>query len=93
MSAATGWENIPENQEEATDILSALPQDLVSKLNTERTELAEKIEKLKNFITTNPIYKTLNRDHVSLLDDQLEAMETYEHVLITRLALLNLENK
>ena len=53
----------------------------------------KKIEKLKSFITVNPTYKTLDRDHVSLLDDQLEAMETYEHVLITRLALLNLENK
>lgn len=70
-----------------------MEETFLSRLIHERAELADRIEKLKVFITSNPIYKTLSRDHVSLLDEQLEAMEAYEHILITRLSLLNLENQ
>jgi hypothetical protein len=65
----------------------------LERLLDERGELAERIEKLKLFITTNAGYKSLTNEHQNLLEDQLEAMETYESVLIQRLTLLNKQNQ
>ena len=92
--AGTGWEtDIPENPEEANDILGALPQDLVNKLNTERVELAQKIERLKTFITLDAKYTELDYYDQKLLKEQLMAMNSYESVLVERLTLLNQKNE
>lgn len=87
MSAATGYEGdelLESRLKEST---------FIERLMDERSELAERIEKLKLFITTNAGYKSLTYDHQNLLEDQLEAMETYESVLIQRLTLLNKQNQ
>ena len=87
MSAATGYEGNLELEEKLKE------STFIERLIDERTELAERIEKLKMFITTSPGYKGLTYEHQTLLEDQLEAMETYESVLIQRLTLLNKQNQ
>ncbi len=87
MSAATGYEGDVQLEDRLKE------STFYERLIDERAELAERIEKLKMFITTNSGYKALTYDHQNLLEDQLEAMETYESVLIQRLTLLNKQNQ
>jgi hypothetical protein len=86
MSAATGYEGdvlLEEKLKEST---------FHERLLEERAELAERIEMLKLFITLNSAYRGLTQEHQNLLEEQLEAMETYESVVIQRLTLLNKQN-
>jgi hypothetical protein len=88
---ATAWDNIPQTspQQEVS------PEEeirLQGKLHIERLELADKIEKLKTFITMNPKYQELEHYSSRLLEDQLAAMQTYENVLVQRMTLLNNPN-
>lgn len=93
MSAA-GWDVSPEQEQEAgNEILNALPPDLVFKLDKERTELMQKIEKLKTFMTLDAKFKELDWKHRDLLEYQLRAMTRYEEVLVERLVLLNQPNE
>lgn len=62
------------------------------KLGVERIELAEKIEKLKSFMTTNPAFKEVSYRHARLLEEQLAAMQMYEGILVQRMTLLNNPN-
>ena len=59
------------------------------KLANERSELASKIEKLKDFVTLHYEFKELNWEHIHLLQEQLEHMSHYETTLVRRLILLN----
>lgn len=63
--------------------------ELSTRINEERVELVSKIEKLKTFMAFNTEWSTLPTRHQQLLSEQLDAMETYESVLVKRLRLLN----
>ena len=65
---------------------------LPEKLTEERLELAQKIERLKMFITLNLSFRELSWEHKDLLKHQLKAMLHYEEILVERLTLLN-QNK
>lgn len=69
------------------------PPELVGKLHIERIELAEKIERLKTFITMDAKFKELDYYQARLLEDQLVAMNSYESILVQRLVLLNKPNQ
>lgn len=69
------------------------PPELVGKLNTERVELAQKIERLKTFITLDATYQGLDYYAQKLLQDQLSAMSRYEDILVERMTLLNQKNE
>jgi len=62
---------------------------LQEKLDKERTELADKIERLKIFMTNSPSFRKLNYRHRDLLEQQLRSMSAYESILVERLTLLN----
>lgn len=85
MSIATGYEGILQEGPQ-------LP-DLVRKLDTERIELAMKIERLKMFITLDAKYKELDYRHRDLLEEQLRLMNAYEQTLVERMILLNQPNE
>ena len=74
-------------------LTSPQPPDLVNKLNTERVELAQKIERLKTFITLDAKYKELDYRHRDLLEEQLRLMNAYEQTLVDRMTLLNQPNE
>jgi len=82
---ASEWDNVPEEKQEVD-----LP--LQSKLHIERIELSGKIQKLKTFVTMSPDYKALDYRQARLLEEQLMSMQTYENVLVQRMALLNNPN-
>jgi hypothetical protein len=89
---ATAWDNIPQTspQQEVS------PEEeirLQGKLHIERLELADKIEKLKTFITMDAKYQELDHYHSRLLEEQLSAMQMYENILVQRMTLLNNPNK
>lgn len=90
---ATAWDNVPENQATGDQVLGPQPPDLVNKLNTERVELAQKIERLKTFITLDAKYKELDYRHRDLLEEQLRLMNAYEQTLVERMILLNQPNE
>lgn len=69
------------------------PPELVGKLHIERLELAQKIERLKTFITMDAKFKEIDYRHRDLLEDQLRLMNAYEQVLVDRLTLLNQPNE
>jgi hypothetical protein len=69
------------------------PPDLVNKLNTERVELAQKIERLKTFMTLDAKFKELDYRHRDLLEEQLRLMNAYEQTLVERMTLLNQPNE
>lgn len=85
MSAATGLEGILQEGPQ-------LP-DLVRKLDTERVELAMKIERLKMFMTLDAKFKELDYRHRDLLEEQLRLMNAYEQTLVERMTLLNQPNE
>ena len=53
----------------------------------ERDDIADKIEKLRTFIQTNPVYETLSDQERRLLIDQAEAMIRYHRILNDRIKL------
>lgn len=59
------------------------------RLIDEQVNLNKKIEKLKSFINSNEIFKTLPEEHQHLLHKQLYYMDEYKRVLIRRLELLD----
>lgn len=83
MSAASGLEGLTGPQ----------PPELLGKLNTERVELAQKIERLKTFITLDAKFQEVDYYHQKLLKEQLMAMNSYESVLVERMTLLNQPNE
>lgn len=85
MSASTGWESVPEQPLQEVG--------LAGKLHIERLELAQKIERLKIFLTVDAKFKDVEYSHKRLLEDQLRAMTRYEEVLVERLVLLNQPNE
>lgn len=85
MSTATGWEGVLQEGPQ--------PPALVARLDSERVELAMKIEKLKCFMTLDAKYKELDYRHRDLLEQQLRAMNAYESTLVERLTLLNQPNE
>ncbi len=85
MSAASGLEGILQEGPQ-------LP-DLVRKLDTERVELAMKIERLKMFMTLDAKFKELDYRHRDLLEEQLRLMNAYEQTLVERMTLLNQPNE
>lgn len=85
MSAASGLEGILQEGPQ-------LP-DLVRKLDTERVELAMKIERLKMFMTLDAKFKELDYRHRELLEEQLRLMNAYEQTLVERMTLLNQPNE
>ena len=85
MSAATGLEGILQEGPQ--------PPDLVRKLDTERVELAMKIERLKMFMTLDAKFKELDYRHRDLLEEQLRLMNAYEQTLVERMTLLNQPNE
>lgn len=52
----------------------------------EKKELDVKLDKLKTFIETNPIFKTLPQTEQLLLNRQFDAMAEYSHILGQRIA-------
>lgn len=85
MSTATGFEGLLQEGPQ--------PPELVGKLHIERIELAQKIERLKTFITMDAKFKELSYSHKDLLEEQLSIMNAYEKVLVERLVLLNQPNE
>lgn len=85
MSIPT-WDVSPEPEQQE---VGPQPPELVGKLNTERVELAQKIERLKTFMTLDATFKELNYDHKNLLKEQLNTMNMYENILVQRMVLLN----
>jgi hypothetical protein len=63
--------------------------ELTKKLDMERVELAQKIERLKTFMTLDARYQELDHYQSRLLEEQLVAMNTYEGILVQRMTLLN----
>lgn len=55
------------------------------RLMDEREALINKITKLNNFITSNPIFKTLSESKQSLLHKQRDAMDEYCYILDERI--------
>jgi hypothetical protein len=51
----------------------------------EKKELDEKLDKLKAFIDTNPVFKTLPEDERSRLNRQFDAMAEYSNILAQRI--------
>jgi hypothetical protein len=88
---ATAWDVSPEP--EPKQEMNIQEPSLQYKLGVERIELAEKIEKLKSFMTTNPAFKELSYKHEHLLEEQLAAMQMYEGILVQRMILLNNPNE
>ena len=80
------WDVSPEPEQQE---VGPQPPELVGKLNTERVELAQKIERLKTFMTLDATFKGLSWQHRNLLENQLTAMNRYEAVLVERMILLN----
>ncbi len=85
---ATAWDTVPELQQQQEEVGPQLP-DLVFRLDKERVELAQKIEKLKTFVTLDAKFKELPWEHKKLLQEQLGAMSSYESILVQRMILLN----
>lgn len=52
----------------------------------ERKELTEKLDKLKAFIETNPVFKTLSTDEQGRLNRQFDVMAEYSSILGQRIA-------
>lgn len=80
------WDVSPEPEQQE---VGPQPPELVGKLNTERVELSQKIEKLKTFVTMDARFKELNYEHKELLEEQLNTMNKYENILVQRMILLN----
>jgi hypothetical protein len=88
---ATAWDDVPQSPGPQPEMNIQEPS-LQYKLGVERIELAQKIEKLKSFMTTNPAFKELSYRHSRLLEEQLASMQMYEGVLVQRMTLLNNPN-
>jgi hypothetical protein len=61
-----------------------MKDDVKARLTKERTELRERLEKLKGFIDT-PEFYSLDAENRFLLCQQEEAMEQYEKILARRI--------
>lgn len=89
---ATAWDT-PSGTGPQQEVVGPQPPELVGKLHIERIELAQKIERLKTFITMDAKFKELSYSHKDLLEEQLSIMNAYEKVLVERLVLLNQPNE
>ena len=57
---------------------------LIQKLNNERKELSQRIEKLKTYLGSSN-FKTLDLNQQNLLIEQLRVMNKYEYILLVRI--------
>lgn len=57
---------------------------LIQKLNNERKELSQRIEKLKIYLGSSN-FKTLDLNQQNLLIEQLRVMNKYEYILLVRI--------
>jgi hypothetical protein len=89
---ATAWDT-PSGTGPQQEVGLTEEVQLAGKLHIERLELAQKIERLKMFITMDAKFKDVEYSHKRLLEDQLRAMTRYEEVLVERLVLLNQPNQ
>ena len=85
---ATAWNYAPEPKQQKEEV-GPQPPELISKLDKERVELGQKIERLKTFVTLDGRFRELSWEHKKLLEEQLGAMSTYESILVRRMMLLN----
>lgn len=69
--------------------------EFIKRLHKEQKDLSVKIEKLRDYITNNPHFKTLPKNDRELLKNQLIQMINYNDILLKRLTSLevNLEYK
>lgn len=63
-----------------------MPQPHQQRVVDEKKELDEKLDRLKAFIETNPIFKTLHEDERVRLNRQFDAMAEYSSILSQRIA-------
>jgi hypothetical protein len=66
-----------------------MEEDVKARLLNERTELRERLEKLRSFIDTKE-FDSLDRENKSLLCKQELVMEQYEKILSRRIVFLNI---
>lgn len=59
----------------------------LDRMYDEEKELKERIVKLENFIKSNVTYRSLPTNKRIKLEQQLESMRTYEHILAERISL------
>lgn len=52
----------------------------------EKTQLADRLEKLKAFIASNPLFEDLAEIEQDALRDQADAMQTYLDILVDRIS-------
>jgi hypothetical protein len=64
--------------------------DFISRLELERSDLADKLHKLGTFIQNKGLFDALPKIHQDLLREQFEAMIKYIDVLERRLELLGI---
>ncbi len=62
-----------------------MPEEHVVRMNEESEALNEKINKLEDFIKSNPVFETLDVHDQSMMRDQLEYMDRYLAVLDLRI--------
>lgn len=62
--------------------------DFKSRLNDEKAELDDKIEKLDSFLKSDNV-KNIDSVQVSLLNVQSQVMKSYSQILLERITLLN----
>jgi len=66
--------------------------EFIKRLHKEQKDLSVKIEKLRDYITNNPHFKTLPENDSELLKNQLTFMSDYNHTLQLRLHSLSLND-
>ena len=62
-----------------------MPKDHIERMNEESEALNEKVNKLEDFIKSNPVFETLDVHDQSMMRDQLEYMDRYLAVLDCRI--------
>lgn len=61
------------------------------RLIQEHSDLNEKVEKLRAFMDSSEVYKTLPEDYQHLLHKQFYYMDCYQRILLRRIDLLKNE--
>ena len=69
-----------------------MSNDIDSRMQHESKDLADKINKLSNFISSNPEYKQLLEKDKQLLKEQLVHMRPYLRVLENRISRRHIAN-
>lgn len=67
-----------------SEVKSYAPHQL--RVIQEKAELTERIGNLEVFVINGQIFKTLDSRQQSLLEQQLDTMKAYEHILALRIS-------